>query len=77
MNLAKSTKNYQQNDEKLEQKDNQRSGTGLSRRTPLFSLLNVVVKDNIDWNIIVFLISHQVYTLKYSILHVERKFETF
>ena len=39
------TKGDQQNDKKLGQKQNQRSGTGLSQAGPIFPLLIVVVKD--------------------------------
>ena len=44
MNSPKATKDDQQNDKKLGEKHNQRSGTGLSRTTPRFPLLIVVVK---------------------------------
>ena len=46
VNSPKATKDDQQNDKKLEQKHNQRSGTGLSQTGPSFPLLIVVVKDN-------------------------------
>ena len=44
--FSKATKDDQQNDKKLGQKHNQRSGTGLSQTVPLFPLLIVVVKDD-------------------------------
>ena len=42
----KASKDDQQNDKKLGQKHNQRSGAGLSQTGPRFPLLIVVVKDN-------------------------------
>ena len=46
MNSPKATEYDQQNNQKLGQKHNQRSGTGLSQTGPRFSLLIVVVTDN-------------------------------
>ena len=47
MNSPKATEDDQQNDQKLGQRHNQRSGTGLSQTGPRFPLLIVVVKDNL------------------------------
>ena len=44
MNSPKATKDDQQNDRKLGQKHNQRSGAGLSQTGPRLLLLIVVVK---------------------------------
>ena len=46
VNSHEATKDDQQNDKKLGQKHNQRSGTGLSQIDPRFLVLIVVVKDN-------------------------------
>ena len=46
MNSSKATEDDQQNDKKLRQKHNQRSGTVLSRTGPRFPLLIAVVKDS-------------------------------
>ena len=46
MIFPKATKYDQQNEKKLGQKHNQRSGTGFSQPGPGLSLLTVVVNDN-------------------------------
>ena len=72
MNSGKTTRDNQQNDKKLEQKENQMSGTGLSQTRPLFSFLIVVVKDNFTEINIFFLISHLACTLIYSSMNFQK-----
>ena len=66
MNPPKTTKYDQENDKKLGQKHNQRSGTGLSQTGPRLPLLVVVVKDKFTEIYIIFLISHPFRTLNFS-----------
>ena len=58
---------------KLRQKDNQRSGTGLSRTRSPFSLLIVVANNNFASNNIIFLRSHLAYTLNYSMMDLGKR----
>ena len=47
LNCPKASKDDQKSNKKLGQKHNQRSGTGLSQTGPRFSLLIVIVEDNL------------------------------
>ena len=76
MNSSKATKVGRRGDKNTGQEDNQRSGTGMSQTRSPFSLLIVVVKENIaEKNI--FLISHLGYMFKYLIVHLGRKIKSF
>ena len=77
MNSPKTAEDFQQNDEKLRQKDTQRSGTMLPQTRPQFSFLIVVIKDNFALNNNILLISHLAYTLIYSILNIGKKLKHF
>ena len=72
MNSPKGTKN-QQDHEKLEQKGNQRSGTGMSPSNTGFSFLIVVVQDTFYTTKVVFMINHLAHTLKYSNMDLGKK----
>ena len=68
MHPLKATKDIQQDDKKLAQKINKRSGTELSQTGPRLSLFIVVVKDNYaEINIQIFL-SHLAQTFTHSIV---------
>ena len=64
MNFSRATRDNHQEEEKLGQKDNQRSGTGLSQTRQRFFFLIFVVEDIFLQTIF----SHQTLTIYYSIL---------
>jgi len=71
------TKYKRQNGKKLGQKDNQRSGTGLSQTSPRFSLLIAVIKDIFAQIKIIFLIRRPASTLNFSLLNLGKKLKQF
>ena len=76
MKSPKATKDNQQNDEKMRQKDNQRSGSELSETSPLFSLLIVVGEDNFVYTQNLFFVNHQFSSLKFSELNLGEEVES-
>ena len=62
LKCAKATKFDQQNEQKLAQKDDERSEVGLFQTSPSFSILTVVVKDFFP-NQFIFLTSFLAFTL--------------
>ena len=73
--FSQSNQYNQQKYKKLAQKDNQRSETGLTQTSPRYSLLIVVVRDDLASFKITFFISHLAFTLSFSIMDFGEKME--